>query len=158
MAEVGKSFIYISWLILWCITLWFICSSRLCFYAFSIVYPSHLLVLLCMYECIWVFLPEINCTYFYLHIATYTTTINEIQKFSTMINYWVNTTKIFAKHGQSWTIILVVYTWQNMHLWYICCQWWADIWQKSDCKPFLFVLYEHRQDICKLYTKIRYII
>ena len=30
---------------------------------FSIVYPSHLLVFLCMCECIWVFLPEINFTY-----------------------------------------------------------------------------------------------
>ena len=30
---------------------------------FSIIYPSHLLVLSCMYECIWIFLPEINLTF-----------------------------------------------------------------------------------------------
>ena len=36
-----------------------------CVYGFfSIIYPSHLLVFICMYESIWVFLPEINFTYY----------------------------------------------------------------------------------------------
>ena len=37
---------------------------------FSIVYPSHLLVFLCMCECIWVFLPEINFTYLLTYLLT----------------------------------------------------------------------------------------